>query len=32
MDLLETRTIDGLSYLLIPIDGDISVNGQPVFT
>ena len=30
-DLLETRTIDGRSYLLIPIDGDISVNGQPVF-
>lgn len=31
-DLLETRVIDGRSYLLIPIDGDISVNGQPVFT
>ena len=30
-DLLETRVIDGRSYLLIPIDGDISVNGQPVF-
>lgn len=30
-DQLETRTIDGRSYLLIPIDGDISVNGQPVF-
>ncbi len=30
-DLLETRIIDGRSYLLIPIDGDISVNGQPVF-
>ena len=30
-DLLETRMIDGRSYLLIPIDGDISVNGQPVF-
>ena len=30
-DLLETRVIDGQSYLLIPIDGDISVNGQPVF-
>ena len=32
MDLLETRTIDDRSYLLIPIDGDISVNGQHVFT
>jgi len=31
-DLLETRVIDGRSYLLIPIEGDISVNGQPVFT
>ena len=31
-DLLETRVIDGRSYLLIPIDGDISVKGQPVFT
>ena len=30
-DLLETRTIDGRNYLLIPIEGDISVNGQPVF-
>jgi hypothetical protein len=30
-DLLETRVIDGRSYLLIPIDGDLSVNGQPVF-
>ena len=30
-DLLETRVIDGRSFLLIPIDGDISVNGQPVF-
>lgn len=30
-DLLETRIIDGRGYLLIPIDGDISVNGQPVF-
>ncbi len=30
-DLLETRVIDGRSYLLIPIEGDISVNGQPVF-
>ena len=30
-DLLETRMIDGRGYLLIPIDGDISVNGQPVF-
>ena len=30
-DLLETRVIEGRSYLLIPIDGDISVNGQPVF-
>ncbi len=30
-DLLETRTIDGHSYLLIPIEGDIAVNGQPVF-
>ena len=30
-DLLETRVIDGRGYLLIPIDGDISVNGQPVF-
>jgi len=30
-DLLETRIIDGRSYLLIPIEGDISVNGQPVF-
>ena len=30
-DLLETRVIDGRSYLLIPIDGDIAVNGQPVF-
>ena len=30
-DLLETRTIDGRSYLLIPIEGDIAVNGQPVF-
>ena len=30
-DLLETRVIDGRSYLLIPIDGDISVNGQPIF-
>ena len=31
-DLLETRVIDGRSYLLIPMDGDISVNGQPVFS
>ncbi|MBR2822087.1 MAG: DUF4317 domain-containing protein [Clostridia bacterium] len=31
-DLLETRVIDGRSYLLIPVEGDISVNGQPVFT
>ena len=31
VDLLETRVIDGRSYLLIPIDGDIAVNGQPVF-
>ncbi len=31
-DLLETRVIDGRSYLLIPIEGDISVNGQPVFS
>jgi len=31
-DQLETRVIEGRSYLLIPIDGDISVNGQPVFT
>ena len=30
-DLLETRVIDGRTYLLIPIEGDISVNGQPVF-
>lgn len=30
-DLLETRVIDGRSYLLIPIDGDIAVNGQPIF-
>ena len=30
-DLLETRVIDGRSYLLIPIDGDLEVNGQPVF-
>ena len=30
-DLLETRVIDGRSYLLIPIDGDVAVNGQPVF-
>ncbi len=30
-DLLETRVIDGRGYLLIPIEGDISVNGQPVF-
>ena len=30
-DLLETRVIDGHSYLLIPIEGDIAVNGQPVF-
>ncbi len=30
-DLLETRVIDGRTYLLIPVDGDISVNGQPVF-
>ena len=30
-DLLETRVIDGRSYLLIPIEGDIMVNGQPVF-
>ena len=30
-DLLETRVIDGRSYLLIPIDGDIAVNDQPVF-
>ena len=30
-DLLDTRVIDGRSYLLIPIDGDIAVNGQPVF-
>ena len=30
-DLLETRVIDGRSYLLIPIEGDIAVNGQPVF-
>ena len=30
-DLLETRVIDGKSYLLIPIEGDIAVNGQPVF-
>ncbi|MBQ3279511.1 MAG: DUF4317 domain-containing protein [Clostridia bacterium] len=30
-DLLETRVIDGRSYLLIPIEGDIAVNGQPIF-
>ena len=30
-DLLETREIDGRSYLLIPIEGDIAVNGQQVF-
>ena len=30
-DRLETRVIDGKSYLLIPIEGDIAVNGQPVF-
>ena len=30
-NLLETRVIDGRSYLLIPIEGDIAVNGQPVF-
>ena len=30
-DLLETRVIDGRSYLLIPIEGEIEVNGQPVF-
>ncbi len=30
-DLLETRTIDGHNYLLIPIEGDIAVNGQPVY-
>ena len=30
-DLLETRVIDGRSYLLIPIEGEIAVNGQPVF-
>ena len=30
-DLIETRVIDGRSYLLIPIEGDIAVNGQPVF-
>ena len=30
-DILETRVIDGRSYLLIPIEGDITVNGQPVF-
>ncbi len=30
-DMLESRVIDGRSYLLIPIDGDIAVNGQPVF-
>ena len=30
-DMLETRVIDGRSNLLIPIDGDIAVNGQPVF-
>ena len=30
-DLLETRVIDGRSYLLIPIDEGIEVNGQPVF-
>ena len=30
-DILETRVIDGRSYLLIPIEGDIAVNGQPVF-
>ncbi len=30
-DLLETRVIDGRSFLLIPIEGDIAVNGQPVF-
>ncbi len=29
--LLETRVIDGRSYLLIPIDGEIAVNGQPVY-
>ena len=30
-DILETRVIDGRSYLLIPIEGDIAVNGQHVF-
>ncbi|MBR0387172.1 MAG: DUF4317 family protein, partial [Clostridia bacterium] len=30
-DLLETRVINGRSYLLIPIEGEIAVNGQPVF-
>ncbi len=30
-DLLETRVIDGRNYLLIPVEGDVSVNGQPVF-
>lgn len=29
-DILETRVIDGRSYLLIPIEGEIAVNGQPV--
>ncbi len=28
--MVETRVIDGLNYLLIPIEGEISVNGQPV--
>ena len=31
-DMLETRVIDGKSFLLIPIEGEITVNGQPVRT
>ena len=29
-DMLETRVIDGRSYLLIPIEGEIAVNGQTI--
>ena len=28
--LLETRILDGKRYLLIPVEGDVAVNGLPV--
>ena len=29
-DLIETRIIDGKPYLLVPVDGDVEVNGMKI--